>query len=84
MHAYLVYHVALRMPMLIDVVAVDLHELLEDCRFAPCALDRKPSRIVEMTVDLSAMFIVRVLRPEHSRTDTTREVLHVKFHVYTE
>lgn len=74
-------HVALGMPVLVDRVSVDLDKLFQDSCSAPGTLDGESRRIVEVTIDGSGVFVVRVLRSEHGRTDGTREVFDVKFHV---
>ena len=63
----LVDHVTLGVPALVPHVSVNLDELLQDCSAAPGALGREPRRIVIMAVDISIVFIVRVMRPEQGR-----------------
>lgn len=56
-----VYHVTLRMPMLILSISEDLDKLLKNCRLTSVALLSKLGRVMIMTVDLSIVFIVAVL-----------------------
>lgn len=49
--AHLVDHVALRMPMFVNRIAVDLDELLEDGGSATGALDCEACRVVKVAVD---------------------------------
>ena len=79
MHAtHLVNHVALGMPAFVSHIPVDLDELLEDGRRAPDAFGGEAGRIVEMTVHVSAVFIVRVLGSKERRTDGTGKMLDVE------
>lgn len=67
--------------MFIRVITVDLYKLFEDCCPASGALHSKASGVVEMTIDLSRMFIVAILRTKDCRTDRASKVFDVKFHV---
>ena len=67
--------------MLVDRVAVDLDELLEDGGTTAGALDGEPGRVVEVAVDRPGVLVVRVLRAEHGRAHRAGEVLDVKLHV---
>lgn len=67
-NADLVNHVALRMPTLIPHIAINLDELLQDGTIAAGTLRRKSCRIMEVTVDVTVMFVVRVLGSKEGRT----------------
>ena len=69
------------MPVLIDSIAEDLHELLEDCCLAPIALLRKICAVMEVAVDIAVMFVVGVLGAEDGWADGAGEVLDVVFAV---
>jgi hypothetical protein len=56
--AYLVDHITLRMPALILHVAIDFDKLLEDCTITPRALGGKPSRVMEVAIDIVLMLII--------------------------
>jgi hypothetical protein len=55
--------------MLVYVIPVDLDKLLQDRRLAAGAFDCESSRVMEMTIDLPSMFVVRVLRSKDRRAD---------------
>ena len=61
---HLIDHVAFRMPTLVSHVPVNLHELFEDRTIATRAFRRVSSRVVEVTVYISLVLVVRVLRAE--------------------
>ena len=67
------------MPTFIAHVAVNLHELFQNRTVAPGTLRRKPRRVVEVTVDISIMFIVRVLWAEQRWTNRARKMLNMEF-----
>ena len=52
------------MPTLVSHVPVNLHELFEDRTIATRAFRRVSSRVVEVTVYISLVLVVRVLRAE--------------------
>jgi hypothetical protein len=56
------------MPALVPHVTIDLDELLQDRTTAPRAFCGKTRRVMKMTVDISIVFVVRILRSEESRT----------------
>jgi hypothetical protein len=66
------------MPALITHVSIDLYKLFENRATAPDALCRKAGRVMEMTVDVSLMFVVRVLRSKKGWTNGTREMFDVE------
>lgn len=57
-HTHLVYHIALRMPMFIYVIPIDLNELLQDGRLAASAFDGESSGVMKVAIDLSSVFII--------------------------
>lgn len=72
-------HVTLWMPALVTHIPVDLHKLLEDSASTADTLCCEPSRIMKMTVDVTLVFVVRVLGAKKGRTDGTREMLYMEF-----
>ena len=66
--AYLVDHVALWMPALVPHATIDLDELLQDRTTAASAFRGKTGGVVKMAVDITIVFVVRILRSEESRT----------------
>lgn len=66
--AYLVNHVALRMPALVPHVPIDLDELLQDRTTATRAFRGETRRVMKMAVHITIVFVVRILRSEESRT----------------
>ena len=66
------------MPTFVPRVPVDLHKLLENRAVATSAFGRISRGIVEMTIDISFMFVVRVLWAEKRWTYRAREMLDVE------
>lgn len=75
---YLVNHVAFWVPVFVDAVAVDLDKLLEDGGLAAGTLDGELSRIVVVAVDVALVFVIRVIRAKHDRTDAAAKVLQME------
>lgn len=67
--------------MLVLPIAEDLDELFEDCGLASITALGEPCAVVIVTVDVSFVLVVRILRSKDSRTHTTGEVLNVVFAV---
>ena len=67
------------MPALVAHIAVDLDELLEDRGIAARTLCREAGGVVEMAVDVSVVFVVRVLWAEEGGADGAGEVFDVEF-----
>ena len=63
--------------MLIDAVAEDLHELLENRGLASVALLRKLGAVVVVAVDVAVVLVVGVLGAEDGGADAAGEVLDV-------
>lgn len=70
--------------MLVRAVSIDLDKLLEDRCSTSSAFDGESSRVVEVTVDRSIVFIIRVLRSKDCRTDRAGEMLDVELHIYVD
>ena len=56
------------MPALVPHVSVDLDELFQDRTAATRAFRGKPRRVMEVTVHITIMFVVRILGTKKSRT----------------
>jgi hypothetical protein len=67
--------------MLVDRVAVDLDELLEDGGPAAGTLNGEASRVVKVAVNRAVVLVVRVVRAEDGRADLAGKVLDVELHV---
>lgn len=65
--------------MLVLPIPEDLHELLKNRSLASITSLRKLSRVMEVTEDLSVMFVVAVLRAKDSWTHRAGEVVDVVF-----
>lgn len=63
-----IYHITFRMPALVPHVSIYLHKLFEDGATAPSALGCEAGGIVKMTIYVTFMLIIRILRPKQSRT----------------
>ena len=70
------------MPTLIPHIAVDLDELLQNGTVTARAFRCESGRIVIVTVDVSLVLIVRVLRTKYCRAHGACEMLYVKLFVY--
>ena len=70
-------HVALRVPVLVLAVAVDLDELLENGRLAAVAALRELGRVVVVAVDVAPVLVVAVLGAKGRRAHGTGEVIDV-------
>ena len=75
--AHLVDHVTFWMPAFVPAIAVDLHELLQYGTVTSNTFGRKAGGIMEMTIDVSVVFIVGILRSEQCRTQGTREMFNM-------
>ena len=64
--------------MFIRIIPINLHELLQNSRFASRTLDRKPRTIVEMAKNIPIMFVVAILWPKDSRADRAGKMFHMK------
>lgn len=65
--------------MFIHVIAVQFHKLFQDSSMASSALDCILDRVVEMTVDILVVFIIRVVRPKDVATRRTTKVFEMEF-----
>jgi hypothetical protein len=65
--------------MLVLAITEDLDKLLENCGMTSMATLSELSRVMEMTVDLAIMFVVRVLSAEYRWTHRAGEMLNVIF-----
>lgn len=65
------------MPVLIDSVSENLHKLLKNGGLASITLLREFGRIVEMTIDISFVLVVRILSSKDCRAHGAGEVLNV-------
>lgn len=65
--------------MLILTVAEYLNELLKNCCLAAVTSLSKLRRVMVMTVDLTIVFVVAVLRSKYGRTHRAGEVVDVVF-----
>lgn len=63
--------------MLVDTIAEDLDELLQDGGLTSVALLREFGRIVVVAVDVAFVLVVRILSAKDGRADTAGEVLNV-------
>ena len=72
-------HVALRVPVLVSVVPIDLNKLLQDSSLTSGTLDRKKRAVMKMTVYLALVLIVTVFRAEGRRAHRTRKMVHMIF-----
>ena len=70
------------MPVLIDTVAEDLDELLQDGSLTTIALLRKFGRVVVMAVHIAFVLVVGILCTKDSRAYTASEMLNVVFAVH--
>ena len=77
--AHLIDHIALRMPTFVPVVPIDLHELLENGTVTSRTFRGKTSGVVELTIDVDFMLVMRVLRTEDSSANGTRKMLNMLF-----
>ena len=66
------------MPAFITAIAVNLNELLENGRVAARTLGRESCRIVEVTIDVAIVLVIRVLWPKERRAHRTGEVVHME------
>lgn len=73
----LVDHVAFWMPVLVLSVSKDLDKLLQDCRVTTIAALRELGRVVVVTVYLSVVFVIAVLRTKNRGTHRTCEMINV-------
>ena len=69
------------MPALIPHIPVDLDELFQDGSRATGTFGGKSRRVVEMTVDVTIVLVVRVLWTEQRWAHRTREVLDMELFV---
>lgn len=67
--------------MLVDSIAEDLDELLQDGSLTSVAFLREFGRIMVVAVDVTFVLVVRILSAKDGRTDTAGEVLNVIFAV---
>ena len=65
------------MPVLIDTIAEDFDELLQNGGLASIALLRELRRVVVMAVHVAFVLVVRILRTEDGRAHAAREMLDV-------
>jgi hypothetical protein len=70
-------HIALRVPMLVLTVTIDLDKLLQDRGPATGTFDGITKRVVVMTIDFPLVLIVRVLRTKDSWANRTSEMLNM-------
>ena len=63
--------------MLILSIAKDFHKLFENGGMASMTSLRELGGIMEMTVHLALMFVIRILRPKHRGTYGARKVFNV-------
>jgi hypothetical protein len=70
------------MPTFISHVPVDFHKLLQDCAVTASTFGRKASRVVEMTIDIPIVLVIRVLGSEERRTYRARKVFHMELLVW--
>lgn len=60
-------------------VAIDFHELLQDCSCATETSSSKARRIMKMTIYVIFVFVVRVLWAKNRRAESASKVFNVKF-----
>jgi hypothetical protein len=75
----LVDHIALWMPALVSIVAIDLHELLENRTRASRTFCGEPGRVVVVTVHVAFVLVIRVLWTKERSAQRAGEVLDVEF-----
>jgi len=63
--------------MLVDTVAEDFHELLQDGGLTSIALLRELGRVVVMAVHVALVLVVRILRAENGWANAACEMLDV-------
>lgn len=66
------------MPTLIAHVSVNLHKLLENRGTTTSTFCRKTGRIMEMTIYVAIVLVIRVLGAKKSRTQGACEVFYMK------
>ena len=59
------------MPAFVPIIPIDLHEMLENGTVTPYAFRGKTGGVVETTIDIVSVSVIRVLRTEDSRTNGT-------------
>lgn len=67
--------------MFINIISIDLNKLFQDGSLATGAFDCESCGIVKMTIYLPSVLVIRVLRSEDCRANTTCKVLDVELHV---
>ncbi len=81
--AYLVDHVALWVPTLVPHIAIDLYKLLENGAIASSTLRSETRGIMIMTIDISLVFVVGVLRAEKGGTNGACEMVDMELFIYS-
>ncbi len=71
------------MPALIPHITVDLHKLLQYRTITSGTFRRESCRVVEVTINIAVVFVVRILGTKESGADRASEMLHVKLLVCT-
>lgn len=68
--------------MFIRIVPINFDKLLQDGRSTTGTLDSKPSRVMEVAVNLTRVFVIAILRSKDSRTDRTGKMFDMKFQIW--
>ena len=77
--AHLIDHIALGMPTFVVVFPVDLRVLLGNGTVTSRTFRGKTSGVMELTIDVDFMLVMRVLRTEDSSANGARKMLNVLF-----